>query len=64
MSFVYFQIMEYLIGGDLKSLLIMVGFFPEHMACFYAAEIIQALEFLHKQGIVHRFFFLYVDIIC
>ncbi|GFO43662.1 serine/threonine-protein kinase greatwall-like [Plakobranchus ocellatus] len=47
-------VMEYMIGGDVKSLLIMYGFFPEEMACMYAAEVTLALEYLHKRGIVHR----------
>ncbi|CAG5120350.1 unnamed protein product, partial [Candidula unifasciata] len=49
-----FLIMDYMIGGDVKSLLIMYGFFPEEMACFYAAEVTLALAYLHKLGIVHR----------
>ncbi|XP_059142329.1 serine/threonine-protein kinase greatwall-like [Physella acuta] len=49
-----FLIMEYMIGGDVKSLLIMYGYFSEEMACMYAAEVALALEYLHKRGIVHR----------
>ncbi len=40
--------MEYLIGGDLKSLLSEFGYFEETMATFYIAEVAQALEYLHK----------------
>jgi hypothetical protein len=46
--------MEYLIGGDLKSLLGVYGFFDESMAKFYAAEIALALSYLHKHDIIHR----------
>jgi serine/threonine-protein kinase greatwall len=46
--------MEYLIGGDLKSLLNIYGFFDENMAKFYAAEIALALSYLHKHSIIHR----------
>jgi serine/threonine protein kinase len=46
--------MEYLIGGDLKSLLGVYGFFEEPMAKFYAAEIALALSYLHKRDIIHR----------
>ena len=53
------QVMEYMIGGDVKSLLIMMGYFPEEMACFYAAEVTLALDYLHKQGIVHRYLHLF-----
>ncbi|CAH1393994.1 unnamed protein product [Nezara viridula] len=49
-----FLVMEYLIGGDLKSLLSISGFFPEHVAVFYASEIILALEYLHRHSIIHR----------
>ncbi len=46
--------MEYMIGGDLKSLLGMYGYFEEAMAVFYIAEVILALQYLHAKGIVHR----------
>ncbi|XP_073994697.1 serine/threonine-protein kinase greatwall [Rhodnius prolixus] len=49
-----FLVMEYLIGGDLKSLLSIYGFFEESMAVFYAAEIALALQYLHRHGIIHR----------
>ena len=46
--------MEYMIGGDLKSLLLMYGYFDESMAVLYIAEVILALEYLHSHGIIHR----------
>ena len=46
--------MEYLIGGDLKSLLGHCGFFDQQTAKFYAAEIALALTYLHNRNIVHR----------
>ena len=46
--------MEYMIGGDLKSLLGMYGYFEESMAVFYIAEVILALQYLHAKGIIHR----------
>ncbi|XP_065089485.1 serine/threonine-protein kinase greatwall isoform X2 [Ochlerotatus camptorhynchus] len=49
-----YLVMEYMVGGDLKSLLAMYGFFEETAARFYAAEICLALQYLHKHGIVHR----------
>ncbi|CAG0903735.1 unnamed protein product [Cyprideis torosa] len=48
------KVMEYLIGGDVKSLLQVVGYFTESMATFYASEVALALEYLHRRGIVHR----------
>lgn len=52
-SYIYL-VMEYMVGGDLKSLLAMYGFFDETSARFYCAEICLALEYLHEHGIVHR----------
>ncbi|KAI8873952.1 serine/threonine protein kinase 15, partial [Ramicandelaber brevisporus] len=49
-----YLVMEYLIGGDLSTLLQVYGVFEEPMARFYAAEIAMALEYLHKNGITHR----------
>ena len=40
--------MEYMIGGDLKSLLSEMGYFDEKMATFYTTEVALALEYLHK----------------
>nr|CAH8848530.1 unnamed protein product [Trichobilharzia regenti] len=47
-------VMEYLIGGDLKSLLLVMGCLKEHHAAIYTVEIAIALEYLHKHGIIHR----------
>ncbi|KAF5294600.1 hypothetical protein FQA39_LY13359 [Lamprigera yunnana] len=49
-----YLIMEYMVGGDLKSLLSVYGFFDENMAAFYIAEVCLALEYLHKHKIIHR----------
>lgn len=47
-------VMEYMIGGDLGSLLEEYGCFDEQSAKFYIGEIVLALETLHKSGIIHR----------
>lgn len=49
-----YLVMEYMVGGDLKSLLAMYGYFDEATSRFYCAEILLALQYLHKHGIVHR----------
>jgi len=46
--------MDYMIGGDLKSLLHMMYYFDEKMALFYVSEMCLALDYLHQHGIVHR----------
>jgi serine/threonine-protein kinase greatwall len=49
-----YLVMEYMVGGDLKSLLGVYGYMEEAMAAFYTAEVSLALEYLHSHGIVHR----------
>ncbi|TDG45099.1 hypothetical protein AWZ03_008524 [Drosophila navojoa] len=49
-----YLVMEYMVGGDLKSLLAMYGYFDEPTARFYVAEMVMALQYLHQHGIVHR----------
>lgn len=49
-----YLVMEYMVGGDLKSLLSVYGFFDESMASFYIAEMSLALQYLHSHNIIHR----------
>ncbi|KAG8504697.1 Serine/threonine-protein kinase greatwall, partial [Galemys pyrenaicus] len=49
-----YLIMEYLIGGDVKSLLHIYGYFDEDMALKYISEVALALDYLHRHGIIHR----------
>lgn len=49
-----YLVMEYMVGGDLKSLLSVYGFFDENMAAFYVAEVCLALRYLHGHNIIHR----------
>lgn len=46
--------MEFLPGGDLRKLLTEEVYFEEDKAAFYLAEIILAIEHLHKYEIIHR----------
>lgn len=47
--------MEFVIGGDLFFQIDQAQRFSESRARFYAAEIICALQFLHKHHIIYRF---------
>ncbi|XP_048449236.1 serine/threonine-protein kinase LATS1 [Rhincodon typus] len=47
-------VMDYIPGGDMMSLLIRMGIFPEPLAQFYIAELTCAVESVHKMGFIHR----------
>jgi serine/threonine kinase 38 len=46
--------MEYLPGGDLMNLLIGKDILSEDEARFYAAELVLAIESVHKMSCIHR----------
>lgn len=47
-------VMDFIQGGDLMSLLIKLGVFSEKLAKFYIAELVLAVESVHKMGFIHR----------
>ncbi|XP_055492956.1 LOW QUALITY PROTEIN: serine/threonine-protein kinase LATS2 [Leucoraja erinacea] len=47
-------VMDYIPGGDMMSLLIRMGVFPESLARFYIGELTLAIESVHKMGFIHR----------
>ena len=49
-----YLVMDYLPGGDLMSLLIKKDILTEDEARFYIAELVLAIEDLHKLGCIHR----------
>ena len=49
-----YLVMEYLPGGDLMQLLIQRDILDEESARFYAAEIITAIDQVHRLGFTHR----------
>jgi len=49
-----YYILDYVPGGELYQHLTQRGRFPEPQARFYMAEIVLALEYLHKGGVVYR----------
>ncbi|XP_051538725.1 serine/threonine-protein kinase greatwall-like isoform X2 [Myxocyprinus asiaticus] len=49
-----YLVMEYLIGGDVKSLLHIYGYFDEDMSLKFISEVALALDYLHRHGIIHR----------
>ncbi|KAJ3307944.1 hypothetical protein HDU76_004235 [Blyttiomyces sp. JEL0837] len=49
-----YLVLEYVQGGELFSFLRRSGRFPNHVAKFYAAEVILAFEYLHGMNIIYR----------
>ncbi|PFH36864.1 hypothetical protein BESB_050560 [Besnoitia besnoiti] len=47
-------VLEYCPGGELFFHLSRAGRFTENAACFYSAEVLLALEHLHKHNVVYR----------
>lgn len=47
-------VMDYIPGGDLMNLLQKLLIFDEKLAQFYIAELVLALESVHKMGFIHR----------
>ena len=47
-------VMGYIPGGDMMSLLIKLGIFEQNLAQFYIAELVLAIESVHKMGFIHR----------
>ena len=52
-TFLY-MLMEFLPGGDLMTMLIKYEIFSLPITRFYMAEIILAIEAVHKHGYIHR----------
>jgi serine/threonine protein kinase len=50
----YYIAMEYLDGRSLKELIVARGPAPIHLAIDYARQILAAIRFAHRHGIVHR----------
>ncbi|KAL4779727.1 kinase-like domain-containing protein [Aspergillus varians] len=49
-----YLLMEFLPGGDLMTMLIKYEIFSEDITRFYMAEIVMAIEAVHKLGFLHR----------
>lgn len=50
-----YLVMDYYVGGDLLTLLSKFGDrIPEDMAQFYLAEMVMAINSVHRLGYVHR----------
>ncbi|KAG0365183.1 camp-dependent protein kinase catalytic subunit [Gamsiella multidivaricata] len=49
-----YMVMDYVVGGELFSVLRKTQRFPEHVARFYTCEVLLALEYLHSHAVIYR----------
>ncbi|KAI0855397.1 kinase-like domain-containing protein [Xylaria cubensis] len=49
-----YMLMEFLPGGDLMSMLIKYQIFSQDITKFYMAELVLAIDAVHKLGFIHR----------
>lgn len=49
-----FLVMEYLPGGDLATLIRMMGYLPEQWTKQYISEVITGVDDMHQNGIIHH----------
>lgn len=55
-----YMLMEFLPGGDLMTMLIKYEIFSIPITRFYIAEIILAIEAVHKHGFIHRYVLIWI----
>ncbi|KAG0306162.1 camp-dependent protein kinase catalytic subunit [Dissophora globulifera] len=49
-----YMVTDYVVGGELFSVLRKSQRFPEHVARFYTCEVLLALEYLHSHAVIYR----------
>ncbi|KAI9300328.1 kinase-like domain-containing protein [Cunninghamella echinulata] len=49
-----YMVLDYIAGGEMFSLLRRSQRFPDHVAKFYAGEVLLAIEYLHSKDIIYR----------
>ncbi|KAI8898507.1 kinase-like domain-containing protein [Globomyces pollinis-pini] len=49
-----YLVLEYVQGGELFTYLRKSGRFPNHVARFYAAEVVLSFEYIHSKDIIYR----------
>jgi serine/threonine protein kinase len=54
-----YLVLDYYPGGDIATQLSLKTTFTEEQTRFYAAEILEGLSILHKNGIVYRLVFIF-----
>jgi len=47
-------VLEYIAGGSIRSLLDKFNSFTEHLVKLYTRQIVDGINYLHKNGIIHR----------
>jgi hypothetical protein len=48
-------ILEFMENGSLQTILKKFGKFPETLTAVYVMQVLEGLQYLHEQGVIHRF---------
>lgn len=48
-------ILEFMENGSLQTILKKFGKFPETLTSVYVMQVLEGLQYLHEQGVIHRF---------
>jgi serine/threonine protein kinase len=48
-------VLEFMENGSLFTILKKFGTFPETLTSVYIVQVLQGLDYLHKEGVIHRF---------
>lgn len=46
---------SYIEGGSLHTVMKKFGLFPEALLSFYIRQVLSGLQYLHEQGVIHRY---------
>lgn len=56
------HIASYVEGGSLHSVMKKFGLFPEALLSMYVRQVLCGLQYLHEQGVIHRYSLMFIGV--